>query len=452
MQSLFPADFLWGAATSAYQIEGSPLAEGAGPSIWHRFAHTPGCTHNGDTGDLACDHYRRFQADVQLMQALGLNAYRFSIAWGRVLPKGTGPVNPRGLGFYARLVDCLLAHGIEPAATLYHWDLPTALEDRGGWTNRDSAGWFADYAGVVFRALGDRVKLWITLNEPWVVVDSGYVHGVHPPGRRDLVRAAAAAHNLLRAHGLAVQCYRCEGRDRIGLTVNIEPKYPASEHSEDRGATRRAHAYMNRQYLDPAMLGRYPSLLGEIYGEGWRGGPDEDLRLIRQPIDFLGINYYTRAVVREDLGAGPARAVSERQAESSYTETDWEVYPQGLLDTLLWIRARYGKIPLYITENGAAFDDPSAGEKPVADGRRIDYLRAHLRVTHEALQLGVSLRGYFVWSLLDNFEWQHGYSKRFGIVRVDYASQRRTPKASARFYSRVIASRGAELYTDPEGE
>ncbi len=446
----FPADFLWGAATSAYQIEGSPLADGAGASNWHRYAHTPGAIHNGDTGDAACDHYRRFGGDVDLMRTLGLNAYRFSIAWGRVLPQGTGRVNGRGLGFYERLVDALRGHGIEPAVTLYHWDLPVALEDRGAWVNPDSAGWFADYARVLFRRLGDRVRLWITLNEPWVVVDAGHVHGVHPPGQRDLGQAAAAGHNLLRAHGLAVQCYRSEGRGRIGLTVNLEPKYPASERPRDREAARRAHAYMNRQFLDPVMLGRYPQSLSEIYGGDWRSPPQEELALIRQPIDFLGVNYYTRALVRDEQGAWPTRAGSERCAEGSYTETGWEVYPQGFLDTLLWVKDRYGDIPLYVTENGAAFLDPPPQDGNITDLARIAYLREHLRMVHEALRAGVDLRGYFVWSLLDNFEWQHGYAKRFGIVHVDYASQRRTPKASARFYRRVIESGGAELYSDPE--
>ena len=274
----FPARFLWGAATSAYQIEGSPLADGAGPSIWQRFVHTPGLVHNGDTGDVACDHYRRYGDDVALMQRLGLQAYRFSTAWSRVLPRGRGPVNARGLDFYDRLVDALLKHGIEPMLTLFHWDLPAALDDLGGWLNPDSAGWFADYAALMFRRLDDRVKLWVTLNEPWVVTDGGYLHGAIAPGHRNRFEAPIATHNLLRAHGTAVQAYRAEGKHRIGLVVNLEPKYPASDDPGDRAATERADAYMNRQYLDPLFLGRYPDEMREIFGEAWPDWPAERFR------------------------------------------------------------------------------------------------------------------------------------------------------------------------------
>lgn len=289
--ALFPTDFLWGAATSAYQIEGSPLADGAGPSIWHEFAHTPGRTRDGDTGDVACDHYRRYREDVALMGELGLNAYRFSASWSRVLPEGRGRINPRGLGFYERLVDALLERGIQPMLTLYHWDLPAALDRLGGWLNPDSADWFADYARVLFRALDDRVKLWVTLNEPWVVVDGGYLHGVLAPGQRNPYAAPVAAHNLLRAHAKAVQAYRAEGRHQIGLVVNLEPKYPATETVEDLSATMRADAYWNRHYLDPVFLGGYPPELPEIFDAAWPSFPAADFDLIRQPPDFLGINY-----------------------------------------------------------------------------------------------------------------------------------------------------------------
>ena len=254
----FPSGFVWGAATAAYQIEGSPLADGAGPSIWHRFAHTPGNVHNGDTGDVACDHYRRFATDIQLMRSLGLGAYRFSVAWGRVLPEGRGRVNPAGLGFYEKLVDSLLAAGIEPMITLYHWDLPAALDDRGGWLNPDISSWFADYASLLFRRLDDRVSQWVTINEPWVVADGGYMQGMLAPGHRNLFEAPLATHNLLRAHGAAVQAYRAHGRHEIGLVVNLEPKYPATPSDADQAATRRADAYMNRQYLDPVFRGEYP--------------------------------------------------------------------------------------------------------------------------------------------------------------------------------------------------
>jgi beta-glucosidase len=442
----FPQSFLWGSATSAYQVEGAPLADGAGPSIWQRFAHTPGMIRGGDTGDIACDHYHRYREDIALMHALGLKAYRFSIAWARVMPEGRGRVNPAGLDFYERLVDALAEHGIEPMATLYHWDLPAALDDRGGWLNPDIAQWFADYASVVFRRLDGRVKLWATINEPWVVTDGGYLHGALAPGHRNRYEAPIATHNLLRAHGQAVRAYHAEGRQRIGLVVNLEPKYPASDSAEDRAATKRADAYMNRQYLDPVFLGSYPAELQEIFGDAWPAWPQQDFDLIREPLDFLGINYYTRNVTRFDAAAWPLRAAAVHQGRSTYTETGWEVYPQGLTDVLNWVKQRYGNPPVYITENGAAFyDPPVAAGDALADPLRVDYLRDHLRALAAAMQSGCDVRGYFAWSLLDNLEWSLGFSRRFGLIHVDFETLRRTPKASARFYSDVIASRGAML-------
>jgi len=442
----FSRSFLWGAATSAYQIEGSPLADGAGPSIWHRFVRTPGLTKDGDTGDVACDHYRRMEDDVAMMKRLGLTAYRFSIAWGRILPEGRGRVNEAGLGFYERLVDTLLANGIEPMATLFHWDLPAALDDRGGWLNPDVADWFADYAGVVFRRLDDRVKLWATLNEPWVVSDGGYLHGALAPGHKNRFEAPIASHHLLRSHGKAVQAYRAVGKHQVGLVVNIEPKYPASTSALDLAATRRAEAYMNRQYLDPVFHGRYPEEMAEIFGEAWPEWPQHDFDLIRQPIDFLGINYYTRNVVRHEETSWPLKAVPVRQKQATYTETGWEVFAQGLTDTLSWIRKRYGDIAQYVTENGAAFyDPPAASGGLLADPLRIDYYRSHLRAVHAAIQQGIDVRGYFAWSLLDNLEWSLGYSKRFGLVHVNFETLERTPKNSARFYADVIATQGAAL-------
>lgn len=446
----FPKGFLWGSATAAYQIEGSPLADGAGPSIWHRFVHTPGLVRDGDTGDVACDHYRRWADDVALMRRLGLQAYRFSISWSRILPAGTGAVNDAGLDFYERLVDALLENGIEPLVTLYHWDLPAALDDRGGWLNPEISKWFADYADVMYRRLDDRVKKWVTLNEPWVVSDGGYLHGALAPGHRNRFEAPIASHNLLRAHGAAVETYRATGRHEIGLVVNIEPKYRASEDPADVAATARAEAYMNRQYLDPVCLGRYPEEMAEIFGEAWPQWPAQDLARIRQPIDFLGVNYYTRSVTRHDASAWPLKACAVRQKQATYTETGWEVFPPGLTETLLWIKRRYGDIPLYITENGAAFFDPPTAKKGrVEDPLRVDYLREHIRAVHEAIRQGVDVRGYMVWSLLDNLEWSLGYSKRFGIVHVDFASLERTPKDSARFYAKVIATNGAVLEESP---
>jgi beta-glucosidase len=441
----FPENFLWGAATSAYQIEGSPLADGAGPSNWHRFSHTPGLVSGNDNGDVACDHYNRFPEDVALMRGLALNAYRFSISWSRILPEGRGRVNEKGLDFYRRLVDALAGAEIEPFATLFHWDLPAALEDQGGWLNRDVAGWFADYASVVMRALPG-VRTWTTLNEPWVVTDGGYLNGVLAPGHRSLFEAPIAAHNLLRAHASAVSACRAEGRHRVGLVVNLEPKFAASESAADASATARADAYMNRQFLDPVFLGSTPDELPGMFGEAWPSFPESDFELIRSPIDFLGVNYYKRGVVKDHPETVLTRALSVRQDGALHTELDWEVYPKGLLDTLTWVKARYGNIPIYVTENGAAFaDPPKAGPDGIADPLRVAYLRDHLRATREAIARGVDVRGYFVWSLLDNFEWSHGFSKRFGIVHVDFATQRRTPKASARFFTDVIRSAGAAL-------
>jgi len=431
----FPDSFVWGAATSAYQIEGSPLADGAGPSNWHRYVHASGRVVNGDTGDVACDHYRRWREDVALMKAMGLRAYRFSIAWARVLPAGGGRVNPAGLAFYERLVEALLAAGIEPFVTLYHWDLPLALEERGGWLDRDTAGRFADYAELVFRRLGDRVRHWLTLNEPWVVVDHGYVQALHPPALGDPASGPEAALNLLRAHALAVQAGRAAGAGNIGIAINLEPKYPHTDGEADRLAAGRAHAYMNRQFLDALLLGLHPRTLAEVYGAAWPRYDEAEVRALAQPIDFLGVNYYSRAVVRDDPRAGITRAAAVPQAGAEHTEMGWEVFPDGLTDTLLWLKRRYGDLPLYITENGAAFADEEPANGVVEDPRREDYLHRHLRAALAVLRQGVDLRGYFAWSLLDNFEWAFGYSKRFGLIHVDHRTQRRTLKRSALAYA-----------------
>ncbi|MBD3337013.1 MAG: beta-glucosidase [Candidatus Eisenbacteria bacterium] len=441
----FPEDFLWGAATSAYQIEGSPLADGAGASNWHRFAHTPGRTLEGHTGDVACDHYRRYPEDVELMRSLRLKAYRFSLAWGRILPEGRGTVNQAGLDFYRRLIDLLLQNGIEPCVTLFHWDLPAALEDRGGWLNPEIDRWFADYARICFQEFDGKVKLWATINEPWVVADAGYLHGVHAPGHRDLYETPIAARNLLRAHASAVQTYRTLGRHKIGLVVNLAPKDAASDDPADRAAAAREDAYMNRQYLDPILRGSCPPEMREIFGDAWQEWDEHTLKLVREPVDFLGINYYTRSIVRHDPDSPPVCVQLVEQPQKAVTETGWEVYPEGLTRILCWVKERYGDLPLYVTENGAAFHDPpQAPGAPVEDPRRADYIRRHIPSALEARRLGVDLRGYFVWSLLDNFEWAAGYSKRFGIIHVDYATQKRTLKASAHAYREIIAAGGAE--------
>ncbi len=446
MNRTFPPGFLWGAATSAYQIEGSPLADGAGPSNWHVFAHTPGRIAGDQNADVACDHYRRWREDVALMGELGLDAYRFSLSWSRVLPAGTGAVNAAGLDFYDRLVDGLLAAGIKPLPTLFHWDLPQALDERGGWAHRDCAEWFADYARIVFARLGDRVDDWMTLNEPWVVVDGGYVHGVHAPGRRELRAAALAAHNLLRGHGLAVRCFRAEARGRIGIVVNVEPKDAASDAPADLEVTRRAEAYMNRWFLDALFLGAYPDEMRDIFGSAWPGFPADDFTLIREPIDHLGLNYYTRSVNRADPAAHPTGAAPVRQPDALHMLTGWEVHPASFHRCLLWLKQRYGDLPVYVTENGAAFaDPPPAADGRVADPLRVDYLRSHLDAVRRAIADGVDVRGYFAWSLLDNFEWACGYAMTFGLVHVDPATQARTIKDSGRFYRDVIRTAGAAL-------
>lgn len=456
-EATFPEDFLWGAATSAYQIEGQPLADGAGPSIWHRFAHTPGRVANGDTGDLACDHYRRFEEDVALMADLGLGAYRFSVAWGRVLPEGRGSVNTKGLDFYRRLVDALLERGIAPMLTLYHWDLPAALHDRGGWLNPDSPAWFADYAQVLFRALDDRVPLWVTINEPWVVTVPGYLDGELAPGHRDPFEAPRVAHHLLLAHAEAVAAYRSlGGRHRIGLAVNLEPQHPFAPTPEDQAAAQRRDAFINRWFLDPLYLGRYPAELATIFGAAWPEFADADLARIRStpdsarggPLgtgvatDFIGVNYYSRGLVRSDPSTLPLGALRISPEDAPRTTMGWEVYPPGLTETLLWLKDRYGNPPTYITENGAAFDDPPPADGLVSDPERVDYLRAHLLAAHAALEQGADLRGYFVWSLFDNFEWAQGYAQRFGLIRVAPPNQARILKASARFYQNIVRANG----------
>ncbi|HEX7070566.1 MAG TPA: GH1 family beta-glucosidase, partial [Rhodothermales bacterium] len=431
----FPDNFLWGAATSSYQIEGAPLADGAGESIWHRFSHQPGNVKNGDTGDVAADHYHRFEEDVRLMHWMGLKSYRFSVAWGRVLPEGRGAVNQRGLDFYQRLVDTLLEHGIKPMLTLYHWDLPQALEDKGGWLNSDIAGWFADYAEVLFRTLDDRVSLWATLNEPWVVANHGYRIGEHAPGHRTLAEVPVVAHNLLRAHANATKLYRDIGRNQIGIVVNLEPKHPASESEADLAATQREHVYQNLYYLDPPFLGRYPEGLAELFGEAWPGYDDAAAAELRGVPDFVGVNYYTRGVIRDGKDDRFLRSSRVFQEERIHTTMGWEVYAAGLTEVLEMVAKRYDNIPLYVTENGSAFPDPDhAVDGIVADPQREAYLKAHIRAVQTALDNGVDVRGYYAWSLLDNFEWAHGFSQRFGLIHIDYETLERTPKDSARAY------------------
>jgi beta-glucosidase len=447
MMRLFPPDFLWGAATSAYQIEGSVDADQRGETIWDRFCRAPGNVAGGHTGRTACDHYRRYRQDVALMRQLGLKSYRFSVAWARVFPEGTGRLNPAGLDFYERLVDELAAAGIEPMATLYHWDLPQALQDRGGWLERDTASRFAEYAAVVFRRLGDRVRLWITHNEPWVAAYLGHHTGEHAPGVRDLSQAVQAAHHLLVSHALAVKAFRAlGGTGRIGISLNLSPMSPASTHPKDLRAARLADAFHNRWFLDLVFRARYPEDLQEVFRRR-RLAPRTDQRdfeeLAAAPVDFLGVNYYCRTVVRRPRRRAELfSTVRPAYPGVCFTQMGWEIWPEGLYELLTRLHREYGQPALFVTENGAAFPDAAGPGGAIDDADRISFLRGHFRAAGRALAEGARLQGYQVWSLLDNFEWAHGYDKRFGLVHVDYATLERTPKASALWYRGVIERGG----------
>jgi beta-glucosidase len=442
----FPVDFVWGAATAAYQIEGAANLDGRGESIWDRFAHTPGRIADGSDGDVACDHYHRYREDVGIVAGLGLDAYRFSVAWPRVMPDGTGAVNERGLDFYDRLVDELLARGIAPHATLYHWDLPQVLEDRGGWPVRATAEAFADYAAVVAARLGDRVGHFATLNEPLCTSYLGYCIGIHAPGRTEPAAALAAAHHLLVAHGLGIQAIRAAApQSKTGIVLNFEPKHPASPHILDVEAASVANDQYNRWYLDPIMGRDYPEAGARAWG--WEGSEvrDGDMAAIATAIDYLGVNYYTRQLVRSAALPPLARA-----DEPERTAGGWEVYPEGLTEVLQFVHSRTGDLPLYVMENGAAYaDDPA---DPTCDPQRVSYLERHLEAARTAMAGGVPLRGYFVWSLLDNFEWAEGYDHRFGIVRVDFATQERQVRDSGRYWaSRARRAREGATLTGVSG-
>ncbi len=431
----FPDGFAWGAATASYQVEGAAREDDRGESIWDRFSHTPGRVRNGDTGDVACDHYHRYREDVALLAGLGLNAYRFSVSWPRVLPTGTGRVNQAGLDFYDRLVDELLAHDIAPFMTLYHWDLPQSLEDAGGWPVRATAEAFAEYAGIVAARLGSRVRTIATINEPWVVADNGYRIGVHAPGRRDPAAAIAAAHHVLVGHGLAMQAIRAAAPGTpAGIVLNLGPVHPASAHPLDLEAAAREHAWLNRWFLDPLVGLPYPELPAFAPGNALDVVRNGDMELIAAPLDFLGVNYYSRAIARSSQlpPLDPAGDPAER------TGLGWEVYPAGLVEILELVASRTGALPLYILENGAAYPvDPA---DPARDPARVSFLARHLEAALDAIERGVPLAGYFAWSLLDNFEWALGYGPRFGLIHVDYATQERCVRDSARFLGAVARS------------
>ncbi|MGW6500701.1 GH1 family beta-glucosidase [Nonomuraea angiospora] len=418
--------FLWGTATAAYQIEGAVKEDGRGVSIWDTFAHEPGRTRDGHTGDVACDHYHRWREDVELMSGLGVNAYRFSIAWPRVQPQGDGEVNAAGLDFYERLVDALLEKGIQPVPTLFHWDLPQALQDRGGWINRDISGNFAEYAATVAARLADRIPLWITLNEPFVHMAYGYAMGIHAPGQALLTDALPAAHHQLLAHGLATQALRAAGARQVAITNNCTPVWPASQEEADLKAAEAYDILHNRLFNDPILLGKYPDL--SAYTQTVDFVRDGDLDVIAAPLDGLGINYYnpTRIAAPTDDGLPFADAGVTGYPTTAF---GWPVVPDGLRELLTGLKSRYGSAlpPIHITENGCSTDGT------LEDHSRIEFLEGHIAAMRRAMAEGVDVRGYFVWSLLDNFEWAEGYHQRFGLVHVDFETRRRTPKASYRW-------------------
>lgn len=442
---VFPKGFLWGCATSSYQIEGAWNEDGKGESIWDRFCHTPDHIKTGETGDVACDHYHRYREDVALMKALGLNSYRFSIAWPRIFPEGKGQPNPKGLDFYDRLVDELLAAGIQPFPTLYHWDLPQALQDQGGWANRDVAQYFADYCATVVNHLGDRVKRWLIFNEPWVFTIVGHLFGVHPPGIRDAAVALRTTHIVNVAQGLAVRAVRATGKaEGVGTAFSMTGAYPATDSPEDRAAAERLHAFNNVWFLETVQNGRYPHAYvddGDIHER--LGVQPGDMETVKAPLDFIGINLYSRTVVANDpqdrnLGL---RIVHVPDAER--TEFNWEVYPEAIHQAIMRTWNDY-RLPIYITENGCSYSDGPDAMGVVNDERRIAFLRRYIAQVGRAIEEGADVRGYFHWTLVDNFEWAEGFSQRFGLIHLDVPTQRRTIKKSGYWYRDLIKANRLE--------
>lgn len=444
----FPASFVWGTATAAYQIEGAVSEDGRGTSIWDTFARQPGAIADGQTGDIADDHYHRVAEDISLMADLGVEAYRFSIAWPRIQPNGSGPVNAAGVSFYRDLAEKLLEKGITPWATLYHWDLPQTLENAGGWLERDTAHRFGDYAALVAGELGDVVSNWITLNEPWCSAFLGYASGHHAPGRQEGSRAAHAAHHLLLGHGLAVPAIRSAVPDaNVGITLNLYSVQAASDSEADQDAARRIDGLSNRLFLDPVLAGAYPNDVIDDLGErDWfeANATPADLATISAPIDFLGINYYSRHTAKTGTAEGTPSAnpgsefVEFADTGAARTQMGWEIHPDGLIGVLEMAHSKAPNLPLYITENGSAYEDLIQSDGSVDDPDRLAYLQTHLEACRDAISSGLPLAGYFVWSLMDNFEWAWGYTRRFGIVYVDYATQVRTPKTSGRWFTRFL--------------
>lgn len=436
----FPRAFLWGAANAAYQVEGAVAEDGRGPSIWDVFAHTPGKIVHGDTGDIACDQYHRLEADLDLMAEMGLGLYRFSVAWPRVLPAGTGAVNEKGLAYYDRLVDGLVARGIQPMLTLYHWDLPQALQERGGWGNRAVADWFADYVNLVQQRLGDRIAFWNTLNEPWCVAFIGHRDGVFAPGLKDEALALRVVHHQLLAHARATEVLRAGGRGDIGLALNLVSEVPASDRPQDIAAAHRLDGIENRLFLDPLFRGRYPEDILRHFAPVSDFGfvRPGDLEAISRPVDFLGVNYYQQHITRADPADPDRKAISEVPGHRR-TAMNIGFNPDGLRDLLCRVKADYGSIPVIITENGMAMSDYVDPDGRIRDSERIQFWDEHLSAVAEAIAAGVDVRGFVAWSFLDNYEWQVGYSRRYGMIYVDYGTQRRIWKDSGRWYQNLIA-------------
>lgn len=436
----FPSGFRWGAATASYQIEGAAHEDGRGLSIWDTFSHTPGKVHNGDNGDVACDSYHRFEEDISLMKELGITCYRFSVAWPRIYPNGRGEVNPKGLEFYHRFVDKLLEAGIEPFCTLYHWDLPQALQDEGGWNHRGTIDAFVDYASLMFREFSGKIKHWITFNEPWCISFLSHYIGVHAPGLQDLQTAVNAAHHLHVAHGKTVQAFRALGVEgHIGYAPNTEWNEPYTDRPEDVEACRRATGWFIDWFFDPVFKGEYPDYLVQWFQDRGATVPIQpgDMETIAQKIDFLGINYYTGRIGRYREGH---ELFHQEPVDPGFDKTDigWNIYPAGFTNVLTYIHQRYGDIPIYITENGACYNDEPGADGRVRDVRRTDYLRKHLTALHRAMAKGVNVQGYFTWSLMDNFEWAEGYSKRFGLIFVNYNTLERIKKDSFYWYRHIV--------------
>lgn len=442
----FPTDFTWGTATASYQIEGAAALDGRTPSIWDTFAHTPGKVFNGDTGDEACDHYHRYATDFDLMKNLGFNAYRFSTSWSRIIPNGRGAVNHKGLDFYDRLLDALLERQIMPYATLYHWDLPQTLEDKGGWASRDTAYAFAEYTDVLTQHLGDRLKNWITLNEPWCSAYLGYGIGIHAPGKTDFATSLQAAHHLLFAHGLAMPIIRSNvPNSNAGIVLNLVPTYAHNHSSQNEPAVQGMDGFFNRWYLEPIFGKGYPTDILEAYAAHAPRILDNDLQIIAAPLDFFGINYYSRSVV-ETIPSNPnSQNVGEilgfKQVNIPNvprTSLNWEVYPQGLTDLLLRVQHDYNPKSLLVTENGATYQDQLEPDGSINDAARTAYFQSHIAACQTAITQGAKLSGYFAWSFLDNFEWAEGYDKRFGITYVDFKTQERTVKRSGQWFRQFL--------------